>query len=88
MTYVCVTCGCTESQAMADARTLGLQRELQNGFYSCCQVAAWSDEQWLAWLEAAHQDGKSADDITRPLECEAADAVVLPLSFDKSTIGR
>lgn len=79
MSHTCRTCGCTESQAMADAKTLGLQRELQNGFYNCCQIAAWADEQWLAWLEAAHQDGKSADDVTRPLECDDAEAVVVPI---------
>jgi hypothetical protein len=64
---------------MADARTLGLQRELQNGFYNCCQITAWADEQWLAWLEAADQDGKSADDVTRPLEWDDAEAVVVPI---------
>jgi hypothetical protein len=69
MSYICRLCGCTKSQAMADAKTLGLQKELQNGLYSCCQTAAWADEQWLAWVEAALEDGKSADDITRLLEC-------------------
>ena len=63
MTYICRVCGCTEAQAIADARTLGFQRELQSGFYTCCQIATWADEQWLAWLEAADQDGKSADAI-------------------------
>jgi hypothetical protein len=75
MHYVCRLCGCTESQAIADARTLGLQKELQNGLYTCCQIAAWADEQWLAWLEAAEEDGKSADDITRPLEYDETEIV-------------
>jgi hypothetical protein len=70
MSYICRTCGCTESQAIADARTLGLQRELQNGLYTCCQIAAWADEQWLAWLEAAEEDGKPTDAVTKPLECD------------------
>ena len=61
---------------MADARTIGFETDFQNGFYNCCQIAAWADEQWLAWLEAAHQDGKPADDITRPLECDDAEDVV------------
>jgi hypothetical protein len=75
MHYVCRLCGCTESHAIADARTLGLQKELQNGFYTCCQIAAWADEQWLAWLEAAEEDGKSGDDITRPLEYDETEIV-------------
>jgi hypothetical protein len=68
MNLICSGCGCTESQAMADARTLGLQRDFQIRLYSCCEIAAWADEQWLAWLEAAQQDGEDADNITRPLE--------------------
>jgi hypothetical protein len=64
---------------MAKARTIGLQRELQDGFYNCCQIVAWADEQWLAWLEAAHQDGKSAGDIIRPLECHDPEAAVVPI---------
>ena len=80
MSSICRTCGSTESQAMADARMIGFETEFQNGFYNCCQIAAWADEQWLAWLEAAHQDGKPADDITRPLEydeTEAIDSIVI-----------
>jgi hypothetical protein len=76
MSYICRTCGSTKSQAMADARTLGFERELKNGFYNCCQIAAWADEQWLTWLEAARQDGKPAVEITKPLECDHAEAVL------------
>ncbi len=79
MSQICRMCGCTKSQAMADARTLGLQSELQNGFYNCCQIAGWADEQWLAWLEAAHQDGRPADDVTRPLEWDDAGAIAVPI---------
>jgi hypothetical protein len=75
MTYICRLCGCTESQAIADAGTLGLQREFQNGLYTCCQIAMWTDEQWLAWVEAALEDGKSADDVTRLLKCEGTEIV-------------
>ena len=75
MSHICRTCGCTESHAIADARTLGLQRELQNGLYTCCQIAAWADEQWLAWLEAAEQDGKSVDAVTEPLEYDDTEVV-------------
>jgi hypothetical protein len=75
MRYICTRCGCTESQALSDARTLGLQRELQNGLYTCCQIVAWADEQWLAWVEAALEDGKSTDDVTRLLECDRTEVV-------------
>ena len=68
MRDICRTCGCTHAQAMADARTVGLLKEFQNEVYTCCQVVAWADEQWLAWVEAAEQDGKSPDDIIKPLD--------------------
>jgi hypothetical protein len=83
MSYTCRTCGGTESQAIADARTLGLQRELQNGLYNCCQIAAWADEQWLAWLEAAEEDGKSADAVTQPLEYDDTE-VVAPIALRRT----
>ena len=65
---VCRFCGCTESQARADAMVLGLKNEFESGLYSCCQLAAWADEQWLAWMEAASEDGKPVDRVTKPLE--------------------
>lgn len=74
MSYKCRLCGCTESQTIADAKTLGLQRGLQVGLYTCCQIAAWADEQLLAWLEAAREDSKSADAITQPLQRDATKA--------------
>jgi hypothetical protein len=67
----------------ADARTLGLQRELQNGVYTCCQIAAWADEQWLVWLEAAEEDAKSADAVTHPLECDDTE-VVTPIEVRRT----
>jgi hypothetical protein len=70
MNYLCRSCGSTRFQALADARTIGFQRELQNGVFTCCQIVAWADEQWLAWVEAAQQDGKSVDDVTSPLQCD------------------
>ena len=75
MTYICRLCGCTKSEAIADAGTLSLQREFQNGLYTWCQIAMWADEQWLAWVEAALEDGKSTDDVTRPLECDRTEIV-------------
>ena len=68
MNCLCSSCGSTASQILADATTLGLKRELQNGVYNCCQIVEWADEQWLAWAEAAEEDGKSADDIMTLLE--------------------
>lgn len=65
---VCRLCGCTESQAKADATVLGLNDEFETGLYSCCQLVAWADEQWLAWMEAASEDGKPVDEVTQPLE--------------------
>ena len=75
MTHTCTTCGRTESQAIADARSLGLQEELQSGIYTCCQVAEWADEQALAWFEATHEDGRPTRDVTE-LEPEPEAALV------------
>jgi hypothetical protein len=83
MQYRCRTCGSTESEAIADARTLGLKRQLQSGLYNCCQITAWADEQWLAWLEAAEEDGKSGDAITQPLECGDTE-VVAPIATQRT----
>jgi hypothetical protein len=65
---ICRRCGCTHAQAAADARTLGFQDEFQHDAYTCCQIVGWADEQWLAWVEAATEDGKQVDDVTKPLE--------------------
>jgi hypothetical protein len=65
---ICRNCGSTESQARADARTLGFQQEFDNGVYTCCQVVAWADEQWHAWMEAASEDGKNTEQAARMLE--------------------
>lgn len=64
MTHTCTTCGRTESQAIADARSLGLQQALQSGIYTCCQITEWADEQALAWFEATHEDGMPTRDVT------------------------
>ena len=86
MRYICTTCGSTKHQVIADARTLSLKSHFQNGLYSCCQITAWADEQWLAWLVAAEQDGKWADDVTRPLECEDTEAVA-PIAMRRNCNG-
>ena len=74
---LCRNCGCTNAQAAADAFILGFQDELNSGVYSCCQVVTWADEQWVAWSEAAEQDGKSREDVTKPLEVTEVPATVL-----------
>ena len=68
MGYICTTCGRTKSQVIADAKTLSFKREFQNGLYTCCQIVVWADEQRLAWLVAAEEDGKWADDVTLLLQ--------------------
>jgi hypothetical protein len=79
MNEICRSCGSTESQIVDDARTLGLLKELQSGIYTCCQIVVWADEQWLAWVEAAEEDGKAVDDVTRPLESADGETVVVPV---------
>ena len=79
MNEICRSCGSTEFQIVDDARTLGLLKELQSGIYTCCQIVGWADEQWLAWVEAAEEDGKAVDDVTRPLESAEEETAVVPV---------
>jgi hypothetical protein len=58
MTDKSTNCGHTESQVVADARALGLLEEFQCGVDTCCQIAAWADEQSLAWFEATTEDSR------------------------------
>jgi len=74
---ICGFCGCTESQARADAMALGLNDEFEKGLYSCCQLVAWADEQWCAWTEAASEDGKPLDQATKPIEIHEAEPVLV-----------
>lgn len=78
----CKNCGCTASQAIADAKTLGLQRELENGVYTCCQIADWAQEQWTAWMEATQQDSERADQVQDPVGDEV-ESVFVPVRFRK-----
>jgi hypothetical protein len=55
---------------------LGFRDEFESGDYTCCQVVAWADEQWLAWSEAAEEDGKSGEEATTPLEIAESAAFV------------
>ncbi|HTF68586.1 MAG TPA: hypothetical protein VK638_38500 [Edaphobacter sp.] len=79
MNEICRSCLSTEFQIVGDARTLGLLKELQSGIYTCCQIVVWADEQWLAWVQAAEEDGKAVDDVTRPLESAEGETVVVPV---------
>lgn len=76
---LCKGCGCNEAQATADARALGFEDEFQAGIYNCCQVVQWADEQWFAWLEAAEADGKTAEEVTRPLEIGGPETLFVPV---------
>lgn len=64
MTSKCSKCGRMESQVAADANTLGLLQEFQNGVYNCCQIVQWADEQCLAWFEATEGDSTLVDNMT------------------------
>src|SRR5260370_33510360 len=79
MSNICRICGSRESQTIADARTLGLLKELQSGIYTCCQIVAWADEQCLAWVQAGGEDGNWADDVTMPLESAEEEKGIIPL---------
>ena len=86
MNNICSACGYTESQAIADARTLGLEEELQSGLYTCCQIAEWADEQWLAWLEAAEEDGKLAHDVANLLDLDETKASLVPVRLRRPQV--
>lgn len=75
----CRDCGCNHAQAAADAKALGFEREFDAGIYTCCQLAQWADEQWLVWHEAAVEDGKVPEEVTRALEVEAVDTRFVPV---------
>lgn len=79
---VCRRCGCTAAAAAADAQAIGLSDGFLTGLYTCCQVVQWADEQWLAWHEAACEDGKPAEEATIPLELEP-DARLVPVRVRK-----
>jgi hypothetical protein len=85
MIGTCKNCGCTESDALADAKTLGLQEEFQRGIYTCCQLAQWSQEQWAAWFEATHdQDPRDKSQEISESEASDAEAVLVPVRFRRS----
>ena len=75
----CEACGLTESQALADAKTLGLLEEFKCGIYTCCQINAWAQEQWLAWFEAVEADAFRTQDGLGPVEESEAEAMLVPV---------
>jgi hypothetical protein len=75
----CKSCGCTESQAIADAKKLGLQQEFQNGIYTCCQIAQWAQEQWSAWTQATEEDTSYRYDGSVSAELGNEEAVLVPV---------
>ena len=82
----CTRCGRTDSQVIADAKTLGLLQEFQSGVYTCCQIAAWADEQWLAWFEATQEDNKLVDDVTSQPEYDETQLVFVPVRFRRQQV--
>jgi len=77
----CNHCGCTQSQAMADAKTLGLEQDFQSGIYSCCQVTEWAHEQWTAWVQATQEDAECCNDGSISAELDSGEAVLVPVRF-------
>jgi hypothetical protein len=82
MTDKCTKCGRAEPQITADAETLGLLQELQNGVYTCCQISQWADEQWLAWFEATQED----QEVTIRREFSEAELVLVPVRLRRQQV--
>lgn len=76
----CTACGCTELEAIADAKTLGVYDEFHGGVYTCCQVAVWAHDQWLAWFEATSNQARDSDELIANAELQA-EAPLVPLRF-------
>jgi len=86
MTDKCRKCGRTEVETTANAKTLGLWQEFQNGRYTCCQIAEWADEQWLAWHEATQADSKRVDDVTVHPEFGEGGLVLVPIRLRRQQV--
>jgi hypothetical protein len=86
MTNTCATCGHTESQAIVEAKTLGLEQEFQSGIYTCCQIAEWAAEQSLAWFEATCDSSKPDGDDTRLLESDGMEPVLVPVRTRRAQV--
>jgi hypothetical protein len=66
-------CRGRQTQALLDAKTLGFEREFEEGIYSRTQLSQWAGEQWLVWLEAAAEDRRNAE------EAEDSEARMVPV---------
>ena len=87
MSGTCKTCGRTEFEALADAKTLGLEQEYLCGIYICCQLAEWADEQWLAWVEATRQDvRRAAEAITPPANANESELALVPVRLRRPRV--
>ena len=82
----CKQCGRTDAQITADAKTLGLLQEFQSGLYTCCQIAEWADEQWLAWFEATQEDSKLVDDIASRPGIDDSECVFVPVRLRRQQV--
>jgi len=88
MTNKCTSCGRTESQIIADAKTLGLLQEFQSAVYTCCQIVQWADEQSLAWFEATEEDSRLIDKVTVRLQVDEGDCegVLVPVRLRRRQV--
>jgi hypothetical protein len=88
MTNKCTSCRRTESQIIADAKTLGLLQEFQSAVYTCCQIVAWADEQSLAWFEATEEDSRLVDKMTgRPqFDDSEGEGVLVPVRLRRRQV--
>jgi hypothetical protein len=77
----CGACGLTESQALADAKALGMVEEFTSGLYTCCQIALWAEEQWWAWLEASHEDSQLTPGSIERIEQAEKEPALVPVRF-------
>jgi hypothetical protein len=72
MGNICAVCGRTETEAIAEAKAVGLQQQFQAGIYSCCQIARWADEQaWACSTSSGVYDPRGTR--SRPLGMRLAD---------------
>jgi hypothetical protein len=80
----CTLCGYTEAESVADAKTLGLYGEFQSGVYTCCQIRAWAQEQWSAWVQVRNEDSSCGYDKTVRTDYRQEDAVLVPVRFRRA----
>ncbi len=80
MNQTCTVCGATWSQAVADARALGIQPALLRSTYTCCQTTEWALEQQLVWAEAAQEKCRVAE--------EEETGVLVPVRLRKPQSGQ